>query len=633
MATHLPEDTCRSEVSGATAALALAPIELEPRDLHNRPSASLESGAKYTLQAPLVSDSNRLPGALPSPSGKRTKMSLQSSLSLALATLALSVPALAQSKDAVLSEIQRLEQQVNQLVATNPTLATKLKLRAEELRQTIVGTQALTLGTPPAPGSGGSYSAVAPNYSVPAACGGLSSGTAGTTVTVASTATPIAIPDLATITDTVVIGGLGTQLFDVDLTLAITHTYCSDLDITLTSSAGTNVDVTSDNGGANDNVFNGTLFDDQSANSVTTYAYTNGVAAPDLRPEVSFNGTLRGENPNGTWTLTVTDDLGADVGTLNSWSLSVTDGLIINIPSGPLGPPTTFSTGPISVAIPDLGTGIAPLLVSGGSASLARVQAYVEITHTFNGDLVISLQSPLGTTVVLSNRWGGGADDVFNGTLFDKASLNPIATYVFTNLVVAPDLKPDGDLDAFTGENSNGTWNLIVSDNAAIDVGTINRWDLKVLDCAGGGIVYCTAKTNSLGCVPSIGATGVSSASAGSGFVINATNVLNNKNGLLFYGITGQSALPFQGGTLCVKSQIKRTPSVNSLGNPPPNDCSGVFSLDFNLFAVGGLGGTPLPALTVAGTKVDCQFWGRDPGFIAPNNTTLSNGLEFTVGL
>jgi hypothetical protein len=69
--------------------------------------------------------------------------------------------------------------------------------------------------------------------------------------------------------------------------------------------------------------------------------------------------------------------------------------------------------------------------------------------------------------------------------------------------------------------------------------------------------------------------------------VISASNVLNNKNGLLFYGSNGRNALPFQGGTLCVKTPVRRTPAVNSGGNPPPNDCTGNFSLDMNSFAVG----------------------------------------------
>lgn len=143
---------------------------------------------------------------------------------------------------------------------------------------------------------------------------------------------------------------------------------------------------------------------------------------------------------------------------------------------------------------------------------------------------------------------------------------------------------------------------------------------------------YCTTKVNSLGCAPAIVATGASSASSTSGFTIDCTTMLNNKNGVLFYGISGQASMPFQGGTLCVAAPIKRTPAVNSGGNPPPNDCSGVCSLDMNAFAAGALGGSPLPALQVVGTTVDCQWWSRDPGFAPPNNTSLSNGLRYVVG-
>jgi len=152
-------------------------------------------------------------------------------------------------------------------------------------------------------------------------------------------------------------------------------------------------------------------------------------------------------------------------------------------------------------------------------------------------------------------------------------------------------------------------------------------------NAAPSSVIYCTAKLNSMGCIPSIASIGAPSASSGSGFSVRASNVLNNKNGLLFYGINGRAALVFQGGFLCVKSQIRRTPSVNSGGNPPPNDCSGLFSIDMNLFAAGGIpGGTPIPELSVQGTLVNCQWWGRDPGFPPPNNTTLSDALEYVVG-
>lgn len=142
---------------------------------------------------------------------------------------------------------------------------------------------------------------------------------------------------------------------------------------------------------------------------------------------------------------------------------------------------------------------------------------------------------------------------------------------------------------------------------------------------------YCAAKLTSNGCTPSIGSTGMPSASASSGFVVSATGMINNKPCILLYGTSGPDTAPFQGGTLCLAPPVRRTPGGNSLGNPPPNDCSGAPSIDMNAFAAGTLGGTPLAALSVPGTVVHCQWWGRDPGFAAPDNSQLSNGLQYTV--
>jgi hypothetical protein len=143
---------------------------------------------------------------------------------------------------------------------------------------------------------------------------------------------------------------------------------------------------------------------------------------------------------------------------------------------------------------------------------------------------------------------------------------------------------------------------------------------------------YCTAKTTSNGCVPSIGWSGTASATATGGFTIACSNAINNKSGVLFYSLAGRADLPFHGGTLCVGAPRQRTPVRNSGGNPGPNDCSGNFALDFNAFAHGLAGGSPSPALTTPGIAVTAQWWGRDPASPPPGASMLSNALDFLIG-
>ena len=143
---------------------------------------------------------------------------------------------------------------------------------------------------------------------------------------------------------------------------------------------------------------------------------------------------------------------------------------------------------------------------------------------------------------------------------------------------------------------------------------------------------YCSAKQNSLGCTPAISAVGSPSVAPAGSFTLRAANVRNQKSGLLFYSLDGRAQAPFQGGLLCMTPPIRRTPAVNSGGAiPPAADCSGVYQLDFMAFARGAFGGNPAPELLQPGTLVQAQWWGRDPGFAPPDNTTLSDAIEFVT--
>jgi subtilisin-like proprotein convertase family protein len=135
-----------------------------------------------------------------------------------------------------------------------------------------------------------------------------------------SNTTPVVIPDVNVVTSTINVSGVTGSIADLNLTTFITHTFSADLEIFLISPTGTRVEISTDNAGGNDNVFNGTVWDDEAATAVTAATFANNVTATPLRPE-GLLSAFDGQDPNGTWTLEVTDDLSGDTGNLNQWAL------------------------------------------------------------------------------------------------------------------------------------------------------------------------------------------------------------------------------------------------------------------------------------------------------------------------
>ena len=109
---------------------------------------------------------------------------------------------------------------------------------------------------------------------------------------------PSAIPDdnWAGVTSTLTVGGLGSHLYDLDLTTFIRHTFRVILTCALTSPAGTVVTITTNNGGTNDNVFNGTVWNDSATETVTDHIYSNGTPVLSLSPEAALAAFVGGKS-------------------------------------------------------------------------------------------------------------------------------------------------------------------------------------------------------------------------------------------------------------------------------------------------------------------------------------------------
>jgi subtilisin-like proprotein convertase family protein len=308
--------------------------------------------------------------------------------------------------------------------------------------------------------------------------------------------TPLAIPTgPAVVTSTITVSGAPTFLYDVNVFTNLTHTFASDLDITLRSPAGTVVTLTTDNGGGNDNVFAGTTWNDNAnpagqvpytTNSglVTDHPYVNLTPVANLAPEEALAAFI-GENPNGVWTITISDDLAGDGGTLNEWRLIMTG----------LSSPPTITLFPFTNSTPvnilDNAVVSSTITVAGAGTQLIDVDLLTSITHTFAGDLDITLTSPAGTVVTITTDNGGGNDNVYNGTTWND-NANPggqvpytnnngmVTDHLYTNLVVATPLAPEEGLGAFIGENPNGVWTIRISDDAGGDVGVLSTWTLNI---------------------------------------------------------------------------------------------------------------------------------------------------------
>jgi len=183
-----------------------------------------------------------------------------------------------------------------------------------------------------------------------------------------------------------------------------------------------------------------------------------------------------------------------------------------------------------------------------------------------------------------------------------------------------PAISADGTHVVFESDASN----LVAADTN----GTYDVFRHGPVDFGPPIVAFCTAKTNSQGCLPQAGWSGAPSATSPTAFDLTATNVLNNRPGLLFYGYGTLAGVPFQGGTLCVQPPLRRTAVQTSGGSPPPAvDCSGQYGFDFNALIQGGT-----DPFLVPGQEGAAQFWSRDPAHPDGTGAGVTDGVRFLVG-
>jgi M6 family metalloprotease-like protein len=249
---------------------------------------------------------------------------------------------------------------------------------------------------------------------------------AGASVTfrclLADTVAPAGIDDTISVAEAVTISSL-------KVGVDISHTYRGDLRVALTAPGGTVIELHPKGRGGN--------ADDLRI----TYDETN---LPAL-------ATLRGRSTQGDWRLTVQDLAPSDAGRLNGWSLAFTAAPATTAPielHEALGTP-----------IPDFPSpGIERSLSVAGTARVGSVEVSLDISHTWIGDLRVSLVSPAGTEVMLHDGAGGDADTLVR---------------TFTAATTPA-------LSALEGQAAAGAWRLKIVDRVAQDAGKLNSWRVLI---------------------------------------------------------------------------------------------------------------------------------------------------------
>lgn len=222
----------------------------------------------------------------------------------------------------------------------------------------------------------------------------------------------------------------------VKVKLDIQHTYIGDLRVSLASPGGDIVLLHSQTGGSSDNL-------------IRTYTIAD-------TPQLSV---LTGQAAKGIWTLNVADLAGQDLGRLREWSLDIKTEVKDDVVRGRAFP---------NLSIPDFSeSGIRSSIAIARDGTLHKISVDLTISHTYIGDLRVSLIAPNGGVALLHDQSGGSVD-------------NLVRTYSSDDI---------GSLLALRGSAIRGAWVLHVVDLARRDLGTLEQWGIEIEPAAAPRVV------------------------------------------------------------------------------------------------------------------------------------------------
>ncbi len=142
--------------------------------------------------------------------------------------------------------------------------------------------------------------------------------------TYTSTNVPVVIPGgPGMVQSTLTVPG-NPRIADIDVSIALTHTFMQDLDVHLVSPAGNDNGLFSDVGNStigSPNIQMNTTLDDEAAIPIGQFQV---VAGPSFTPELNYRLSWYDyTNAGGVWTLKLYDDATGDGGILQSWSITI----------------------------------------------------------------------------------------------------------------------------------------------------------------------------------------------------------------------------------------------------------------------------------------------------------------------